>query len=647
MMDSLDRILKTASAADPGTQAMAAAAQSAGSIPGAVRAPAMPAPEDPPADPAAISKLQNEVGKRDKEIADLRAKVQDAKNQAALVQMKQQMSEDREKMRDELRKEYTQMQDKIRSQQKELDNRQALFKQEEANHKAQMMAAQAQHKSKLAEIASNHQTTLQNQIADQKVTLAQNEAKSLKEIADMESNSRMQQADDYIAMTDKVRKDSERIQQEKEKEFAAKHPAVSPLLQDRINSATSAVARLAKNNNNLDLYSMKAANYFMKQSDTADRLTGVANFTPRPGPAVDDRLQRRMNSFNEQFGGDSGYASDAAMAVARAENALARAKAEGNSADAADLQHYISQTNNSYNRLMRQQEAAAAKGDVEAQRDLAVAKAQSTSGWFGGSELDKVRNQWQKQQDDNNRGWFGKVLKGAWDWTIGGAIDGVDDVTRANRIKDHFNAESNWWSGGKTKDPRMQQTYDQFMDAADLPQSVGAQVWRAGLPIADLAWTAGTLGSGALVSGAIKGVAKGVGTGVMRRLGTGAAAKAVGTTAKALGTVGSGIRRGVLQPTNAAIRKIVPSRVGSFIQKHPYKSSIMYGIGRGTMNAVLPDNLTGANYGTAAEGLGNTGLDGYSSRQGKINVGGRWYDDSDVNNIRRRGYRNTPNRFGQ
>lgn len=628
-MDSLDRLLKQAAAADPGAQAMAAAAQTAGAAPGAVPAPAMPMPEAPPDNSAEVSKLQNEVGKRDKEISDLRAKVQDAKNQAALVEMKQQMADEREKMRDELRKEYTQMQDKLRGQQKELDARQAQFVQEEANHK-----------SRLAEIASGHKATLQQQIAEQKVTLAQNEAKSLQEIANMQSKSRQDQAQEYIAMTEKARREADRMMQDKEKTFAAKHPALHPILQGRINDATSAIARLQKKRTiGLD-DGVKVANtqpqpqqqqqkqqsqpaqqptQQQQQQQSVDRTGGFTNphmqmlfrSYNRPKSTRDysgeelaeaARQKRRMAALNMQFNGDTGRVSDAAMGAARAENALARAKAEGRMSDVRDLQQYIENTRASGRVSGHLQKGDAWRGKTDAKVDLATAKAQATRGWFGKSELDKVKTQWQTQQDDKNRSWLGRAVKGAWDYTGGAVVKGLDDASRGYRVNQAFGAKTNWFSGGTTRDSALQGAYNQFMENTGLPQSVMGQIASGAMPIADLALDAAsiaaTVGTGGAAAPAL-----------MARM---AAKKGLGHAVKTVGM--------------RAAREIGKRAIKTYASKNGFRA-----IGKGITGTFGRDQ---SNYGQVAAGLGGAGVGAYDSASGKyMNALGKVRDDSRINDV--------------
>lgn len=607
VMDSLDRLLKQAAAADPGAQAMAAAAQTAGAAPGAVPAPAMPASETPPDNSADVSKLQNEVGKRDKEIADLRAKVQDAKNQAALVEMKQQMAEEREKMRDELRKEYTQMQDKLRGQQKELDARQAQFVQEEANHK-----------SRLAEIASGHKATLQQQIAEQKVTLAQNEAKSLQEIADMRSKSQQDQAQQYVAMTEKARRDADRMMQEKEKSFAAKHPALHPILQGRINDATSAIARLSKKNNLGFSDGIKLAAAQPQQQQAAqpqpqqqrpkfqmskamqmrfDALNRKPSGRTYTAAELDEaaRQKRRMAALNMQFNGDSGQVADASMAVARAENALARAKAEGRTSEVQDLEQYIRQTKMSGSVSAHLQRGAAQKGSNAAKADIAINKAQSKGGLFGGSELDKVRNQWQTEQNDKNRSWLSRAGRFVMS-PVTAVGKGIDNAVRGYRVNKAFGAESNWFSGGTTRNSALQGAYNQFMENTGLPQSIMGQVSSVAVPVADLAMDAAAL-------------ATTVGT-----FGAGAPLLAARIAAK------QGLKHAV---------KTVGMRTAREVGKRAVKTYLGNGL-RQTGKAIT--GMLGrdtSNYGQTSAGLGSAGAGYYDSASGQyMNAAGGVRNDS-------------------
>lgn len=553
-LDSLDRLLKIAAAQDPGAAAMAAAAQTAGSAPGAIPAPNMPPPAEEQGPSPDALQLQKEVAKRDKEINDLRAKVQDAKNQVALVEMKQQMSDEQNKMRDAMRKEYTQMQEKLRAQQKELDNRQSLFKQEEANHKAVMTANEAQHKSRLAEIANNHRATMQQQVADQKITLAQNEAKSLQEIANQQSQSRMQQADEYIAMTDKARKDADRVMQEKEKHFAAAHPSISPILQGRINDATSAISRLSKNNltdgilykaadvagtvdktvrvagapaitatssvnrhkqrHPLSQYSQNTQR--LSKADQMGELMAQAKQTYKPSDKVRyasmdelnrrDRRDRVFAGYDQQFGANSQNVAEADMGVARAENALARAKAEGNHERAGLLQQYIDWRKSQVAEKERLTRASMNAGSVEARADLADYKLQNKkdllgkSTWWdwtgimhkGQSDRDRAANRWKQEQEDkkNRESWANNRVTRFFSEPWYNFKQSINDANKSRQAANSYGAKTNWWDDADFDDELMKERYNQAVRSRGLTQSylgtTGNLVMHGFDPVADI-----------------------------------------------------------------------------------------------------------------------------------------------------------------
>lgn len=539
--DSLSRILKIASAPDPGAQAMASAAQTAGSMPGVTPAPAMaPPPEEKPqVDPAALSKMQNEVNKRDKEIADLRAKVQDAKNQAAIVEMKQQMAEEQAKMRDSMRKEYTQMQEKLRAQQKELDNRQSLFKQEEAQHKAVMTANEAQHKSRLAEIANSHQAELQQQVADQQIALAKNEAKSLKEIADQQSQSRLQQADEYVAMTDKARKDADRLMQEKEKKFISEHPAFSPIVQSRINDATSAIARLSKGNRNMmDPFAKVAAPQTpqpMQQQQPLPQQPQPQQPQPQQQPrpkSVGEQMTSIFESkaykpsqnayrfdpnqykswqktkelgryYDAQFGSASDSASEAEMGIARMENAATKAEAEGNKETARHLREYIDYRKRINAGQLQRAQRGADRGITRDKIDVAQHKVQNDGdnhrqGFWdqinifgkGESDISKARNRYvQDKEDEASRGtWYNNAVTRAIVSPFKGIRDDVRNWRKRNTVQNAYGVEGTWFNTANHEDSDMNDAYQQEMDNRGLSHSFSGNLKDLVLHGAEAYW---------------------------------------------------------------------------------------------------------------------------------------------------------------
>lgn len=293
--NSLSRIIKIASAfptGDPGTDAMAAAAEAAKG-PAGMPLLKMPKPGEKGGDESKdVMRIAHELDAKTKEINGLRQQLQESKMDAMRTQLKADIASEQTRMREDLRKEQTTMrqslwqeqqkmrenlrneqikvQDQIRKEQRELDKQQAQLQiakaqqegeitaaqaQDEAQrtaaqaqYQAEFTQAQAQQQAQLAIEQAQHKAQLDSDTAAHNVEIAQNKADSLLDIA-------QKTTDLYTKQTEKARADADAYFNQQQQQYAQAHPVISPALQGRLDGAMKSVGRLSR-----------AYNDFTKQS---------------------------------------------------------------------------------------------------------------------------------------------------------------------------------------------------------------------------------------------------------------------------------------------------------------------------------------------------------------------------------------------
>lgn len=272
-MDGLSRILeKRASKVDPRAEALQAAAVAAKG-PAGVPLAKLPLPtQEEPVDDKALQTTTKELDSAKKEIDKLRHQLSESKLDNAKIQIKAEIAAEQNKMRESLKKEQAQMFERIRQEQKELDKRQLEFKMEEAQHKSDMAAAE-----------SAHQAQLDKSVAAHDVQIAENKAQSLIELAN-------QSAKQYSTMMEQARKHSDAYFADKDKQYSASHPSISPALQSRVDSSLAAISRLG--------------NPFAKRaysSDVADIIQQVdPNSTVTGSGIKDDGYKKYYDYLNSE-----------------------------------------------------------------------------------------------------------------------------------------------------------------------------------------------------------------------------------------------------------------------------------------------------------------------------------------------------------
>lgn len=305
--NSLSRLIKLASTSptgDPGTDAMAAAAEAAKG-PAGMPLLKMPKPGEKGGDESKDAlRMAHELDSKNKEINGLRQQLQESKMEAMRTQLKadiaseqtkmreglkqeqdrmrESLHQEQQKMRENLRNEQIKVQDQIRKEQKELDKQQAKIQLEEAQQKGNITAAEAQYQAQFTQAAAEqkaqmaieqaqHKAQLDSDTAAHDVEIAQHKADSLLDIA-------TQTTDLYNKQMDKARAGADQYFSGQQKQYAATHPVISPALQNRLDGAMQSVGRLGK-----------ALNDFTKQSTALQDLASQG--WPSPGEEVSPMAQ--------------------------------------------------------------------------------------------------------------------------------------------------------------------------------------------------------------------------------------------------------------------------------------------------------------------------------------------------------------------
>lgn len=497
MMDALTRIIKRASATDPGAEAMAAAAKSAKG-PAGMPLLTMPKPEDNTStDPGKdIDRMTKEIDSKSKEINGLRQQLQEAKFDTMRTQLKADIAQEQTKMRESLREEQAKMHEKLRAEQKELDRRQSQLQMSEAQikarnlaasaqHNADITSAEAQHKSNIAIAEAQHRAQLDKDVSAHDAEIAKNKADSLMDIA-------TRTTDMYVKQTDRARADADKYFAGQDKQYRESHPTISPALQNRLNGAMKSVGRVGKALNamqaKLASLTKQATTTNQAQMNTGTSTQAQPPQAPKPEPPQQSTSgkgsildhsgagangtykmtysplyntplrtggQAARDYFRNFMPADVNNVADFAKAIASQENEIASMKDHG--ANPIQLKEFLRQherAKRQYEQLKVKMQNAANKGDVAAKEQMAqlddLSRDSGAMWWHQESDLDKIRNRYKNQKAEQRHGsvyrtarWLGQAVD-----PIGNIGKAIADNNRVSRMYEVRGAKRGWFDDG-------------------------------------------------------------------------------------------------------------------------------------------------------------------------------------------------------
>ena len=461
-------VKKAAQPMDPGSQAMALAAQAA-KPPGGMPLP-KPVDGQDPAGEALTAEQQameqekleeqrrSELEKKDKEIQALQGDLQ-----------KEQVERERAAAQAEIAQQAQKAQQALQAEKDKLSQQKTLAQAGEIQHKAQ----------------------LEKETAEQQVAIAQEKAKALMDIA-------KQNAQSYVKTTDDARKKADEYYESRKAQLAAQQPGFSPALQTQMSGAIDALHNVGKLRAKMHAIPAPGTPPVMKMASTTTttpmteipkpptaqpikpvapiKTSNIASQSastniPQPGAppqrtAMDDDFDKSMAQARQQYGnrlyqqymGGATTAGQKAVGAAQMENAIAEAEGKGDSTQANYLRQQLAmaQSNNEWSTSHLQQKANA--GDLEAKKQLAqlgdlnYKKNQNT--WYG--------SLWNTVQGVNPAAW---ALEGVSKLT-GGAVPSLfyqpDQVSQLDQIRNQYknqqdqkNSTLNQWGQKSWYDPRL------------------------------------------------------------------------------------------------------------------------------------------------------------------------------------------------
>lgn len=229
-LSSLQALYKQATQApqmDPGSQAMALAAQAA-KPPGA---PPLPKPiqqEDPAGQ--ALSAEQQEMEKEKLE-EQRRAELAKKDNEIHALQgelQKAQIENDRAKAEAAIAAREQKSREALRAEREKLEQQKAQAESEETNRRTLANAEEIK-----------HQAQLDKQTANQQVTIAQDKAKALMDIAN-------QNAQSYVKTTDEARRKADEYYEGRKTQLDQQRATMSPALESQMTGAIAAMKNIGK-----------------------------------------------------------------------------------------------------------------------------------------------------------------------------------------------------------------------------------------------------------------------------------------------------------------------------------------------------------------------------------------------------------------
>lgn len=489
-------VKKAAQPMDPGSQAMALAAQAA-KPPGGMPIP-KPVEGQDPAGEALTAEQQameqekleeqrrSELEKKDKEIQALQGDLQ-----------KEQVERERAAAQAEIAQQAQKAQQALQAEKDKLAQQKTLAQAGEIQHKAQ----------------------LEKETAEQQVTIAQEKAKALMDIA-------KQNAQSYVKTTDDARKKADEYYESRQAQLASQQPGFSPALQTQMSGAINALHNVGKLRAKMHALPSPGTPPVMKVASTTEtpmtelpkpptaqpikpvapiKTSNIANQSsstsvPQPGAppkrtAMDDDFDKSMAQARQQYGnrlyqqymGGATTAGQSAVGAAQMENAIAEAEGKGDSTQANYLRQQLAmaQRTNEWANGKLQQKADA--GDLEAKKQLAQ---------LGDLNYKKEQNTW-----------YGSALNTVMQanpatW----AIKGIESLTgiEAPRI-------GNWSATGyhPEKVSQLDQIRNQYKNQQEQKNSTLNQ-WRQKSWYDPRLWAAKTVGAGDIVGNVALGWTKGI-----------------------------------------------------------------------------------------------------------------------------------------
>lgn len=221
----------------PGGQAMAMAAQMAAPA----GAPPLPKPveqQQPNSSDAALeSKFRKDIETKDKEIASLRQKVQEAELNAKQIQI-----------RSDIQAQQHAMLDNIKKEQAHLDKKQLEF-----------AAAETEQKTRLAEEAAKYRVALAKEESKTLSNIAKRDADSIKATADTNAKAYIKMVDDSRKAADAYMNDRQNAFNKKIQETKKTSPYIPVALQTQLKGALAAANNVGKLRQRLSTQQLKIA----------------------------------------------------------------------------------------------------------------------------------------------------------------------------------------------------------------------------------------------------------------------------------------------------------------------------------------------------------------------------------------------------
>lgn len=235
-INQLKFLVKAASAMDPGSQAMAAAAQAAKPA-GGIPLP-KPVKEEEQKGNDDTTKMMDLMSKKEdqhrKELEKKENELRAAKHQLEMEQL------DRKKIITEnsLEQKQRQQAEQLRKERENLDNYKRDLEQNAINKQKDMDNERSKQQALQQAEQISHQAELAKATAEQKVNIAEEKAKSMMDIS-------KHQANEYIKTTEQAKRTTDKYFAEKENQMKANTPPISRALQNQMDSAFNAVNRLS------------------------------------------------------------------------------------------------------------------------------------------------------------------------------------------------------------------------------------------------------------------------------------------------------------------------------------------------------------------------------------------------------------------
>ena len=499
-LTDLQALVKKASQSmDPGSQAMALAAQAA-KPPGGMPLP-KPVDGQDPAGEALTAEQQameqekleeqrrSELEKKDKEIQALQGDLQ-----------KEQVERERAAAQAEIAQQAQKAQQALQAEKDKLSQQKTLAQAGEIQHKAQ----------------------LEKETAEQQVAIAQEKAKALMDIA-------KQNAQSYVKTTDDARKKADEYYESRKAQLATQQPGFSPALQTQMSGAIDALHNVGKLRAKMHAIPAPGTPPVMKMASTTSTPSTPMTEIPKPptaqpikpvAPIKTSNIASQSSSTNlpqpgappkksglaedmekgiaqadqrygqqlyQQYMGGATTAGQKAVGAAQMENAIAEAEGKGDTAQANALRQQLAmaQSNNEWSTGHLQQKANA--GDLEAKKQLAQ---------LGDLNYKKDQNTWYGSAINTVM----RANPATW------AIKGLESLTgiEAPRI-------GNWSATGYHPEQvsQLDQIRNQYKNQQDQKNSTLNQ-WRQKSWYDPRLWAAKTVGAGDMVGDVALGWTKGI-----------------------------------------------------------------------------------------------------------------------------------------